>query len=331
VKILSFLFGLILSYRAFPQSGDGSNQILAEGRQTASIFFSGTLAPLWEKFTPAVQGEIGSLEKFHKLRLQMLEPLGEEIEVENEDTQNFIGDYRFYYRDSKFSKSKRTITFTVLFGEDWKITGFDLAIRAQEAPSDYLDYKTKTDLALPFADSWLVVWGGRDVRQNYHAAHIPQRFAIDFVVAVDNQTFSGSGRNLEDYYAWGKDILAPGVGKIIHIENSLPDQPIGSSDTQNPAGNHVVIDHLNGEYSYIAHFKNGSIQVKKGDLVAKGQAIGKCGNSGNSSEPHIHYHMQTSGQFNLSPGLPTQFQNYLVNGKFVNRGEVSRGQTVTPK
>jgi len=60
-------------------------------------------------------------------------------------------------------------------------------------------------------------------------------------------------------------------------------------DEHNPAGNYVVIEHVDNEFSMIAHFKKNSILVKSGEIVTEGQLIGKCGNSGNSSEPHIHF------------------------------------------
>ena len=93
--------------------------------------------------------------------------------------------------------------------------------------------------------------------------------------------------------------------------------------------NFVIIDHLNGEFSVLVHLKKGSIIVAVGDTVVKGQEIGKVGNSGNSTQPHLHYHLTTSQSLDGSGiGLPIQFLNYYEDDEFVDRGEPVRGQTV---
>ena len=96
-----------------------------------------------------------------------------------------------------------------------------------------------------------------------------------------------------------------------------------------PMGNHVIIDHGNSEYSFLAHFKQGSLSVQKGDTVTLGQIIGLCGNSGNSSEAHIHYHLQNTAVFGSGEGLPAQFTNYLQDGELVQRGELEQGQSIS--
>ena len=75
-----------------------------------------------------------------------------------------------------------------------------------------------------------------------------------------------------------------------------------------------MIDHGHGEYSLLAHLRKGSVTVKTGGRVTQGQIIGRCGNSGNTSEPHLHYHPQNSGKFGNSEGLPAQFVNYVADG-----------------
>ena len=95
-----------------------------------------------------------------------------------------------------------------------------------------------------------------------------------------------------------------------------------------PAGNHVVIDHGNAEYSVIAHFRKGTVSRKVGDSVQTGDLLGYCGNSGNSTEPHIHYHLQNSPRLGEAEGLPAQFIDYVADGKPVTRGEPVKGQKV---
>ena len=97
-----------------------------------------------------------------------------------------------------------------------------------------------------------------------------------------------------------------------------------------PAGNHVVIDHGNGEYSLLAHFRRGTVTVHAGDRVKAGELLGHCGNSGNSSEPHLHIHLQNASKFGSGEGLPMQFRDYCANGKPVATGEPRKGQTIGP-
>jgi murein DD-endopeptidase MepM/ murein hydrolase activator NlpD len=93
-------------------------------------------------------------------------------------------------------------------------------------------------------------------------------------------------------------------------------------------GNHVVLDHGNGEFSFLCHFKKGSVAVKTGQKVKAGEPLGQCGNSGNSSEPHLHYHLQTTAVPFHGAGLPAQFLRYRANGETVERGEPTQGQNV---
>jgi len=90
-----------------------------------------------------------------------------------------------------------------------------------------------------------------------------------------------------------------------------------------------VIDHGNGEYSLLAHFRNGTVVPKVGDKVKRGMIVGRCGNSGNSSEPHLHYHLQNGPHFGAAEGLPAQFSDYVADGKKTARGEPTRGQKIS--
>ena len=195
-------------------------------------------------------------------------------------------------------------------------------------PSDYLDYETQTELELPFDDEWWVFWGGRSVSENYHAAHKVQRFALDIVQKVNGSTHSGNGSQNENYYCFGKRLNAPGAGKVITVMNNVPDNIPGQFNRDVPEGNHVIIDHENGEFSMLAHFKEGSIIVSVGDVVTKGQELGKAGNSGNSSEPHLHYQLQTTANPMNGEGLPAQFLNYYANDNFVEKGEPVKSQYI---
>ena len=97
-----------------------------------------------------------------------------------------------------------------------------------------------------------------------------------------------------------------------------------------PAGNHVVVQTAEHEFVYLAHFEQGSILVKEGDRVAVGDPLGHGGNSGNSSEPHLHIHVQDQVEFAAPDAivLPLRFANYLADGQPVSDGEPVQGQFI---
>ena len=74
-------------------------------------------------------------------------------------------------------------------------------------------------------------------------------------------------------------------------------------------GNHIIIQHDNGEYSYYLHLKSGSIKVNTGDIIKRGQPIASLGHSGNSTEPHLHFHVTDGPDMAYSRSIPVSFKN----------------------
>lgn len=195
----------------------------------------------------------------------------------------------------------------------------------------FLNYQTKTALELPFEGDWYVTAGGRSIIQNHH--FIPtreQRYAVDIAQRINGSFIitNSDGTDNEDYYCFGKRLNAPGNGKIIALENTVDDNIPGVLNENQPLGNYIIIDHLNGEFSFMAHFKKNSIIVSVGDEVVKGQEVGKVGNSGRSTGPHLHYHLQTTSDLHNGIGLPAQFLNYYADDILIEKGEPVQGQTV---
>src|SRR5262249_19141843 len=168
--------------------------------------------------------------------------------------------------------------------------------------------KNQTKLALPFHGRWFVFWGGDTPELNYHHDSIPQRFAFDLLgVGPDGKTHKGEGSRNEDYYAFGREVLAPADGVVTEVIDGVRDNVPGSMNPLSALGNAVFIQHSKHEVSVLAHFKQGSINVRAGDAVKKGQVLGLCGNSGNSSEPHIHYHLQNTPVIQEATGIKCYF------------------------
>lgn len=195
--------------------------------------------------------------------------------------------------------------------------------------------KPSAAVRLPADVPLRVAWGGDSLAVNYHAAYPDQRWAYDLTV---DPSFVGSER-LEDYGCWGVPVLAPAAGRVVKAHDGEPDERPGrvSNNYDAPGGNHVVIELPTGTYLEVAHLQRGSVSVKEGDGVEEGQAIGRCGNSGNTSEPHVHVHHQRQhpdfGEGILIEGLPLYFRDHdgapmpeggfrVVDGRAVPKGDV---------
>jgi hypothetical protein len=140
---------------------------------------------------------------------------------------------------------------------------------------------------------------------------IAQRFAIDWVrLQDDNKTFSGDQLKNESYLAEGNDAIAVANGTVVAVKDSIPENVPGINSRAVPitletvGGNHVIIDIGGGYYAFYAHLKPGSLRVKKGDQVKRGQVVGLVGNTGNSTEPHLHFHVSDSNSPLGSEGVP---------------------------
>lgn len=176
------------------------------------------------------------------------------------------------------------------------------------------------DYRLPFRGRWFVAQGGDTPNVNHHMSVRAQWFGIDFV-----KVGGPSGRALteaedpgvSDFYSWGQEVLAPVDGIVQSVVEGLPDNPIGTKDLRNPAGNHVVIAAADDQFVFLAHMQKGSVRVKSGQRVVAGNALGLCGNSGNSAAPHIHMHVQDVPTLNQGNGQNVMFKgiNVELSGK----------------
>ncbi len=196
-----------------------------------------------------------------------------------------------------------------------------ILIRNYKGLPDKNNYHNKNLFHLPFKGKWMVYNGG-SVKQNSHSWEIlTQRYAYDFVIADEGgKTFKNDGKELTDYYCFNKEILAPADGKVVKINNLVRDYPgVGDLSVDwkviDFRGNFIIIEHSTDEYSFIAHIRKNSFLVNEGDWIKKGQVIGRCGNSGHSTEPHIHYHLQNRKTMWFATGLPVKFNNVEVEDK----------------
>ena len=328
MKLLQLLLTLLTSASAtppathpYPDSPD-----IVRGRQLTQWILAGRIDSLFPRFSPAFQLSVGGLEGFRTF-VSRVSQLGPERELIDEAVYHENGQ-TLYYRISRFDPLP-SVTILWAWDSTGAVSGLLITPTPQAAPTEYADYTTRTPLRLPFAGRAYVRWGGRTPHQNYHVIAPDQRFAYDFLLLRNGADHTGSGTRNEDYACFGTPVLAPAPGTVVTAVDTVPDnrQP-GTMNPAAPPGNYVVIDHGDGEFSLLAHLKHGSVAVDSGQKVAAGERVGLCGNSGNSSAPHLHYHLQTGPAFGDGVGLPARFRHYLRNGKAMTEGEPVRGDTV---
>ncbi len=197
-----------------------------------------------------------------------------------------------------------------------------------------VNYQSKNSYIFPLRGSWFTAAGPSLI--SHHRWGSIQEFAFDFIkVGKDQLTYKSSGENLTDYYAYGQPIYAIGDGVVVSVLDEISES---SDNIKKPSeteseyfkrmksyqeelmskgfkyifGNHIVIRHENNEYSSYFHLKHGSVAVKKGDRIKQGQLIAELGHSGNSTEPHLHFHISNGENIAYSRSLPVEFDNIIL-------------------
>jgi hypothetical protein len=237
-----------------------------------------------------------------------------------------------------------------------KDRGTELQTRIVVSP---VAYQPKTDLILPVRGR-VLVWDGHD----HHAHHrrrdyLPfmesgygsnhSRYSYDLVIVdelgslykgrprANDDWYSARPDDWSDYYSFGAPVYATGAGRISHVRDIKPDdrkfdEKEFATDENSPAGNYIVIDHLNGEFSVFGHIKQGSSRVRVGQMVQQGERIAAMGASGTSLFPHLHYELRTGPGVKNVEGLPSYFSNFrrILGSRSIDvkRGVINTGDLV---
>ncbi|MDR9418197.1 M23 family metallopeptidase [Gracilimonas sp.] len=150
----------------------------------------------------------------------------------------------------------------------------------------------KLDLTYPLkGETNYVIHGGSTIALNYHGIADQQKYALD-IVKLNDWGFRAEGlfpKQLHKYSIFGKTVYSPLSGTIVDAKDSLPDQIPPKTVSEQPTGNHIWIK-KDSLYIVLAHLKQGSIKVEKGDKIEANQPIAEVGNTGNTTEPHLHIH-----------------------------------------
>ena len=231
----------------------------------------------------------------------------------------------------KVRSERGTFALTLNVGENEQIIG--LFIKPYVGFTLPKMERTQTDLILPFNGEWTLFWGGDTPAQNYHVnAHGSQKHAIDVVIRDERgKSFRSLGRTNEDYYAFGKELIAPCAGEIVLVVDGVKDNTPGQMNPFFPTGNTVILRTENAEYLIFAHFKQHSIKVAQGQRVKQGDLLGLCGNSGNSSEAHLHFHAQNVEAMDVATGVKCYFAEIFVNDEMRSDYAPARNEKVKNK
>jgi murein DD-endopeptidase len=163
-------------------------------------------------------------------------------------------------------------------------------------------------------------------------ARIAARFAIDFVrLSPEGARARGDASRIANWYGYGADVLAVADGVVADAKQDLEEWPTLDPRTrvalENVSGNFICLDLGDGRFAFYEHLKMGSLHVKPGDRVSRGQVIASLGNTGSSSAgPHLHFHVADSGDELAAEGLPYVFTQFNVVGAFADIGAFTKDQ-----
>jgi murein DD-endopeptidase MepM/ murein hydrolase activator NlpD len=234
---------------------------------------------------------------------------------------------RLYLADHQWGD--QTLGLAIQLDGVARIAALRVEPRRTLPPDERARYRTKTPLTLPFAGEWWTASAGRSELLSHHVLSRSERHAIDFAVWRDGGAHRGAGTRNSDYWVWNKPVVAPAVGRVVAAVDGIGDNRPGVMNPRRAAGNHVVLDFRNGECALLAHLRRGSVRVRPGQRVRAGAIVGLFGNSGNSSEPHLHVHLQNRpGLSEAAVGLPLAFVDVAIDNRLLARGTPLRGQFI---
>jgi hypothetical protein len=175
---------------------------------------------------------------------------------------------------------------------------------------------------------WNAVDGPSNDPDNHHRRGVvildgqpvdSRRFAIDWKQVKDGAAFSGDARDVHSYYSYGKAVLAVADGRVVTARDGLVENIPGHGDAFHPAvpitletvaGNTITLDLGGGQFAYYMHLQPGSLRVKTGDRVRRGQVVASIGASGDAREPHLHFEVTTSSKLLAGEGVPYLIDRY---------------------
>lgn len=212
------------------------------------------------------------------------------------------------------------------FGDDWKSRIFTASylliclIFLSLSIYAFTGYSYSSEslaLKFPLKDGiYIVGHGGSNSLINYHNINDKQQYALDIsklnIYGIRAKEIYPE--QLKSYAIYGDTLYSPCSGTVQKTVSQLPDHSPPERDQKHPAGNHIIILCKEARI-YLAHFMQGSVVVDSGSVINQGVPIGRVGNSGNTSEPHLHIHATRNGN-----GIPITFnERFLVRNSLIWR------------
>lgn len=298
--LLLLAYGLAFSQDEMPQYANAVSQF-------ASLYNAQDYQGIYELYDVNMKKALTQEENRQFFTENVNRIMGSIIEWE------FVGYQRgaHVYRTS-FDRALSNIMIS-LSTQDNKINGFYIA-PPRPIGIPILE-RNRTKMMIPFKEEVFVYWGGTTLAQNYHVAEISQQYAYDILMVKNGSSFEGAPQQNENYYVFGKEILAPCNARVVQVIDGVPDNVPGITNPEQLTGNSIVLHTELDEYVLFAHLMQGSIQVEEGQEISQGDLLAQCGNSGNTTEPHLHLSLQNTENMEDATGAKLFFDQIRVNGE----------------
>lgn len=301
-----FLCGIMLTIFSLITNAQPTRNIYTSAvSRLEKMYNAGLYDSIYHSFSPAMQKAL-PLDKTRAFFSVIKSVSGKMLSADFEEFESGFASYKAIFERRKYS-------LNIVANDRNFIEG--LLLKPYSPANLPKLTRNVSQMILPFNGPWTVFWGGDTKELNYHVEVPVQKGAFDFIVTDANgKAFKNEGKSNEDYYAFGKDLVAACDSRVIMVVDGIPDNVPGVMNPMFVTGNTVLLQTANNEFIIYAHFKKHSILVKEGQTVKKGEVLGLCGNSGNSNQPHLHFHIQNVADMNVATGAKVYFEKIRVNG-----------------
>ncbi|MGH8249781.1 MAG: M23 family metallopeptidase [Steroidobacteraceae bacterium] len=168
-------------------------------------------------------------------------------------------------------------------------------------------------------------------------ARIPGRFAVDLVKLADGGSRAHDDQSkVANWNGYGADVLAVADGIVADARDDMPGAEsvgasVGPMPLENASGNYVTLAIGQDRHVFYEHLQHGSLRVKTGDRVVRGQVIARLGNTGSSSSgPHLHFHVADANSLLGAEGIPFAFRRFAVVGNYETIEAAASGEPWKP-
>jgi hypothetical protein len=207
------------------------------------------------------------------------------------------------------------------------------------------EWNQKVELRLPFEGTWIAK-SGNELTSGHRRTGLNglTTYGWDLMKVGENgRIFRTDGSTPQDFYTYNEPVYAPAGGTVVHVRNDIEEYEIGmmpprgrlEEDGDVFAGNLVVIDHGNGEYTLTSHMLAGTVPVRVGEKIERGHLLGRAGNSGASMVPHIHINLMDRPEWLEARGIPSLYSDFYwvpTGGaaKHIVKGNPLSGWVISP-